>query len=68
MIAWAQKIIDRADADGLAPNHMLRIAATRLNAMMRAYIDGTSKVRTRSVAAVFCNTKKLWKCYSGEEL
>lgn len=64
----AKKMLARADADGLADDHPLRVKAVAFDEASVAFYSGQQTVDVRTFTAHWCRARRAWSDYSGEPL
>ena len=66
--ALAQKIIERADRDGLADDHALRRAALAFELATNAFYAPEQTATVAQFVGAWARARRAWCAYSGEPL
>lgn len=62
------KMLRRADADGLPPEHLLRVLAAGFDAATTAYFDHPQACDVKTFMRAWVRARRTWCEYSGESL
>lgn len=68
MTDLAEKMVARADADGLPPEHELRIKAAAFDTATAGFYGAEQTVSVAQFMGCWARARKTWCAYSGEPL
>lgn len=68
MTDLSKKMIERADADGLPPDHLMRTKAEAFDKAADGFYADPQTVDVKTFMGHWARAKRVWCDYSGDEL